>query len=138
MSMSAGSTLIAGIATLLLALGVGVLIGHNNNTPKSSGGVQVVTVAGGGGGGSAVSTGSSASSSTGGSSSSSSKHGSKGGGSTKVSKKTAAKATQAATSTLKPASGVKIAPANTKQGGTCSQGTAGCQNGHLTGNFFGN
>jgi hypothetical protein len=48
----ANSALIAGIGTLLLAMGIGVLIGRSGTTSGSSSkspGVQVVTVAGGGG-----------------------------------------------------------------------------------------
>jgi hypothetical protein len=52
--VSAGGTLVAGIATLLLAMGVGVLIGHSGNSSSnqraSTPPVQVVTVSGGGGG----------------------------------------------------------------------------------------
>ena len=50
---STGPTLIAGIGTLLLAMGVGVLIGRSSQKTESSNRaaapVQVVTVAGGGG-----------------------------------------------------------------------------------------
>lgn len=52
---SAGATLVAGVATLVLAMGVGVLIGRSGGNGGGGGGraaapaVQVVTVAGGGG-----------------------------------------------------------------------------------------
>jgi hypothetical protein len=45
--MTANGTLIAGVGTLLLAMGVGVLIGRSSNSSASKG-VQVVTVAGSG------------------------------------------------------------------------------------------
>lgn len=47
------STLIAGVGTLLLAMGIGVLIGHSSGQPeptRAASGVQVVTVGGGGAG----------------------------------------------------------------------------------------
>ena len=50
---SAGATLVAGVGTLVLALGVGVLIGRsgdNGGGHAAAPAVQVVTVAGGGGG----------------------------------------------------------------------------------------
>ena len=48
--MSANATLIAGIGTLLLALGVGVLIGRtSNDTNGKAAAAQVITVSGGGG-----------------------------------------------------------------------------------------
>jgi hypothetical protein len=47
--LTANGTLIAGVGTLLLAMGIGVLIGRTANTPTSGkSGVQVVTVGGGG------------------------------------------------------------------------------------------
>ncbi len=53
-SGSAGATLVAGVGTLVLAMGVGVLIGRSGDNGGSGGraaapAVQVVTVAGGGG-----------------------------------------------------------------------------------------
>jgi hypothetical protein len=49
--ITGSTTVLAGIATLILAMGVGVLIGRSSNSSSSSknAGVQVVTVAGGGG-----------------------------------------------------------------------------------------
>ena len=47
--VSSGATLVAGVGTLLLAMGVGVLIGHASGTPKQAAAppVQVVSVGGG-------------------------------------------------------------------------------------------
>jgi hypothetical protein len=45
--MSVNSTLIAGIGTLLLAMGIGVLIGRTGNTSAKTTPAQVVTIAGG-------------------------------------------------------------------------------------------
>src|SRR5207302_11312872 len=52
--VSSGTTLVAGVGVLLLAIGLGVLIGriNNNNTPttRASAPAQVITVQGGSGG----------------------------------------------------------------------------------------
>ncbi len=128
---SSGATLVAGVATLLIALGVGVLIGHNsvNSTPKTvaASAPQIITVGGGGGSGS----GSGSSSST----SKGKKSRSKKTKVVHVTKKVAAKATAAAAKAL---GGSKaLAPATVQPGGACTNGQAGCQNGKFTGNFFG-
>jgi len=137
---SSGAALVAGVGTLLLAMGVGVLIGHDNNssTRASSPGVQVVTV--GGGSGSAAATPTTGASGT------------AGGRTAAASPKAAAaaakanvptvhltpKTTQAASQAAKKVLGGS-APKNPTQkvGGKCTSGTAGCQNGTFTGNFFG-
>lgn len=89
--MSGGATLVAGVGTLLLAMGVGVLIGHSSagaNNSKSAAAPQVIRVQGGGSSsgrastsaGNGGSTGSSSSgSSNGGGGSSHAKHKSSGG-----------------------------------------------------------
>jgi len=135
--LSSGATLITGIATLLLAMGVGVLIGHlgkgNNNTPtRASAPIQVVTLAGGGG---PAATTTPAASTAGASNGKASKGKSKKAKPTVVTKKVAAKATQAASKVL-GASAQNLAPPTVQQGQSCSHG-AGCQNGRFTGNFFG-
>ena len=149
-AMSAGTTLIAGIATLLLAIGVGYLIGHGGNQSPNQKGYTIINNGAGVGASGGTASGATGASGLGGSGSSSSskssgapKHALSSKASAKAIKKapsaaTAQKASQAAASTLKAASGVKIAPASTKQGGSCTAGTAGCQNGKFTGNFFGN
>jgi hypothetical protein len=139
--MTSSTTLIAGVATLLLALGVGVLIGHNNSSSKAPA-TQIVSIPSSAGSGS--STAGTAGSTASGSSAAAST--SKSSGSTsKVTapkkklapKAAAAKATQAAAATLKPAAGVKLAPATQTQGGACTAGESGCTNGTFTGNFGG-
>jgi hypothetical protein len=110
-SMSVNSTLIAIIGTLLLAMGVGVLIGRSSNNVKSLP-AQVVTVPGGGG------TASTATSTTG-------------------PQPSSAAAAQAAkpggrSATKKPAA----APLKTVTVGSAGKGP-GYQHGHFTGNFFG-
>jgi len=141
--VASGTTLVAGIATLLLAMGVGVEIGRissNGNTGSqaraSAPPVQVVTVAGGGGGASTTPT-AAASSSTG--KKRSAKSTRVPASSTKaapVSKKVQAKATQAASQVL-GSSAQHLAPATVQQGGKCTNGQAGCQGGKFTGQFFG-
>jgi hypothetical protein len=121
--MSANSSLIAGIATLLIAMGVGVLIGrsgdHSNKSANAP--VQVVTVPAGGAAGTAT-TGTTAT--TGASTTSKSKK-SKG-----ATKKTAAQQTAAKAK-------VKLPPPVVKVGSKCATGAKGCQNHKFTGNFFG-
>jgi hypothetical protein len=58
--LSSGSTLVAGIGVLLLAMGVGVLIGRINQNPparNAAAPIQVVTVGGGGSSSNAPATG---------------------------------------------------------------------------------
>jgi hypothetical protein len=135
---SAGTTLIAGVATLLLAMGVGVLIGQNgtssNGKLASAAAPPVkVTVDNGGGGGS----GSTATASTG---SRSKKAGKKGSAkhsaapAAHLSKKTTAAVNQGAANVVGTTQ--KLAPATVKVGGSCQNGEAGCQNGKFTGGFF--
>jgi hypothetical protein len=131
--ISPNAALIAGVGTLLLALGIGVLIGRSgengssapvNTTP------QVITVEGHGGGGKTASA-------------ATSKGPSIGGGSGKSKKSAKAKAatgssgtSKAAEEVLKPASGVKLPPPTAQLGDPCEGGTAGCEHGEQTGNFF--
>jgi hypothetical protein len=133
---NAGATLVAGVATLLIALGVGVLIGHNANpAPRASAPVQVVTVPGAGG-----------SSGTGAAATNHTTHAK----TAKVTKsgkpaktKTVVvhltpKVTQAATSAASKVFGSSGRLSNNVTqtvGGSCSGG-AGCQNGKFTGNAF--
>ena len=130
--ISAATTLVAGIATLLLAMGVGVLIGHNSNTAvQRAAGPSVITV--GSGAGSNVA--------------------SAGGNATAKLKKTGkvhkvkavvvhltaatkAKAAAAANKVFGNNGGNLVQNPTVQVGGACSGG-AGCQNGKFTGNFFG-
>jgi hypothetical protein len=43
----------------------------------------------------------------------------------------------AAEEVLKPTSGVKLPPPTVQPGGKCPKGSAGCENGKFTGDFFG-
>ncbi len=130
----AGLQLIAGVATLLLAMGVGVLIGQNgtsdNGKATPAPAAQVITVNGGGG--------ATAASTTAATSNSKSKSKKSSKSNTKVAhltKKTAAAVNSGATNVV--GNQAKLAPPTTKVGGKCTTGQAGCQNGTFTGNFFG-
>jgi hypothetical protein len=150
-SWPAGATLIAGIATLLLAMGVGVLIGKSGNTTPKAPAAQVITINGGGTAAtSSGSTGASvggASTSTGGSHHSTSKpaHTVKK-EATKAKAKAAASSSKPTTAAVKKASsaassvlggGAGQSQNTVTTGSSCKAGTAGCQGGHFSGNFFG-
>jgi hypothetical protein len=118
--MSVNTTLIAGIGTLLLAMGVGVLIGRSSQTAptRAAAPVQVVTVAGAGG---AAPTAASAKATT-------SKSHASGKAAKAPSAKQVAKSIKGTTVKLPPHTVVKV--------GSPGHG-AGYQNGKFTGNFFG-
>jgi hypothetical protein len=136
---SAAFNLIAGVATLLLAMGVGVLIGHNSSSNNSKqAAAPAITINGGasanGATGATAATGGSGSSGAAGTGKS--KHG----GSAKSTKAAAPKVViqKASAAAAKVTGGsAKTAGATATQGSACTAGTAGCQNGKLTGNYFG-
>jgi len=149
---SSGATIVAGIATLVLAMGVGVLIGrtgnNNNNTPAKAAAPTVVTVNGGSGTATPAQTSTQTTSTP-----SSSNQSNSGSSAVKQSPKTEAKkAKQAAAAKAPTKAAVKKASHAAQsvlggsggqsnntvtQGGSCKSGSAGCQGGHFTGNFFG-
>jgi hypothetical protein len=127
--ISSSFSFILGVATLLLALGVGVLIGHNTNTPKQVAAAtpnQTIRVEGVGG-------------STSGNATKKPKTNSKSFKAPKTPKltKKVVQKVQAAASTVL-GSGTKNLSNNVQQqvGQKCSGGN-GCQGGKFTGNFFG-
>jgi hypothetical protein len=132
--MSSGATLIAGVGVLLLAIGLGVLIGrlgHNNTTTQKAAATPTIVLTGTGAGTPTTSTPTSTAAST--------------------TPKNTAKLKKAATSTAAPSKAVQqkanaaagkvlgnsktLAPPTVTNGQTCSG--AGCQGGKFTGNFFG-
>lgn len=134
--MSANASLIAGIATLVLAIGVGVLIGRSGNSgsaPVASNTPQVIKVEGGGG--------TAASAGAAGTSKGTSIGGGKSGAKNKqsvTSKEVEKSAEEAQNEVLKTNPNVNLAPPTQKIGGACEKGTAGCSsNGKFEGNFFG-
>jgi hypothetical protein len=128
--VSPNAALIAGVGTLLLALGIGVLIGrsgHQEVAQTSSAPIVIHS----GGGGEAEATASKGKATTGGGAANAK---------TKKQKEAAAKAAEAhpaAEEIIKPANGVKLAPPTVKPGDKCEEGAAGCEGGKFTGNFFG-
>lgn len=138
--MSANASLVAGVATLVLAIGVGVLIGRSGDSGSSNVAApapQIIRV-GGGEGGEGGSTGkakeSKGSASIGGGGGSKSATKKKAKAKTEQGKSGASKATE---EVYEPAAGVKIAPPEQKIGGECDPSVAGCgKNGKFEGTFF--
>jgi hypothetical protein len=129
---TANASLIAGVATLVLAIGVGVMIGRsgdNGSSVAAAPAPQIIKV--GGGGEEEAATASAAGKSS----------ASKGGKAKKV--KAPAKAvdssgtSEAAAEILKPAGDVKLPPPTVQPGGKCESGASGCKGGKFTGEFFG-
>jgi hypothetical protein len=130
--ISPNAALIAGIGTLLLALGIGVLIGRSgNNSTASAPAPQVVTVAGGSAEEGKAASGE-AKTSTGGS----------GGGKGKNPKAKAAAAEKkpggSATTILPNNPNVHLPPPKVQIGEKCNKEVAGCNSkGEYDGSFFG-
>lgn len=133
--ISPNAALITGVGVLLLALGIGVLIGQSGNdgtvasAPQTP---QIITVGGGGGGEGEEEAVAAKAKTTGGDSGKASK--------AKAGKAKAAKEaeTQAgAEEVLKPTGDVKLPPAKVQPGGDCEAGSSGCEGGEFTGDFFG-
>jgi hypothetical protein len=131
--LSPNAALIAGVGTLLLAMGVGVLIGrsgHDSGATNAAATPQVIKVEGGGG---TAETETAAVSGK----------GAGGTGKSKPSKKAAKQAQARADSgkgaeeVLKPSGDVKLPPATVQPGEKCESGAAGCKGGEFTGEFFG-
>jgi len=128
-SMSPNSSLIAGVATLLIALGVGVLIGRSgdNGGAAKAATPQIVTVSGaaaGAAGAPGATADSAAAPKT-----------------AKARKKAAASKSKVSGASSVDATakknGVKLPPKVVKIGQKCEKGAKGCQGGKFTGNFFG-
>jgi hypothetical protein len=120
---SAGATLVAGVATLLLAMGVGVLIGKSGHdkAAKATPAVQVVTVPGGG---AAATTSGTATTQTAASTGA------------KTKKPGHAKSKHAGAASKNTAAAKKAAPPPTVTVGAPGHGK-GYKNGKFTGDFFG-
>ncbi|HWF54167.1 MAG TPA: hypothetical protein VG223_06055 [Solirubrobacteraceae bacterium] len=130
-----GATLVAFVATLLVAVGLGVLIGHDssNTTPRTTTAAAAPNIIVNGGGAAGTST--SATSSSAGPSRSKGAKASRASTKASAPAKVVAKANSAANKVL-GGGATKLAPSTVKQGGKCTGG-AGCQGGKFTGNFFG-
>lgn len=131
--ISPNAALIAGIGTLLLALGIGVLIGRSgtHEVAQTAAAPQVIRVGGSGGETAATASKSSGTGAIGGSGKSAK---AKGG---KQSAQAEAKGEEAVEEVLKPAGNVDLPSATVKPGDKCKGGEAGCEGGEFTGNFFG-
>jgi hypothetical protein len=135
---SPSSTLVAGTATLVLALGVGVLIGNagkDGNATAAAPPVQVVTVAGGGGTAAPATT--TAADATGGTTTTAAKKGAKDSAAKATASKSAAQKAAAAKKVSAP-TGDAIPEAKTPVVKKGSKGSGpGYKNGEFTGDFFG-
>ena len=141
--LSSGATLVSFVGVLLLAIGLGVLIGHlgkSTPAPKASSTPPVTILQQGGGGGTsaaatpAVTTASSPTSAPRHVTSATKKVQAKE-KAVAASKAVQKKATQAAGKVLGNSN--NLPPPTVTTGGKCSNGQAGCQGGKFTGNFFG-
>jgi outer membrane scaffolding protein for murein synthesis (MipA/OmpV family) len=143
--MSANASLVAGVATLILAIGVGVLIGRSGDGGSSNAATpapQIVTVGGGGGSSAEVAEGSGANTTKG---KTSSKGKAAANAPKSATKKKAAKklettssgATKATEEAYPTAPGVKLAEPEQKVGGKCDPKAEGCNSsGEFDGSFF--
>jgi hypothetical protein len=131
--MTANASLIAGVATLVLAIGVGVMIGQSGDGSGSVAATpapQIIKV----GGGAETAT----ASTTGAGEETTGAKGGKGKEAKAPEKAVDSSGTsEAAAEILKPAGDVKLPPPTVKPGGKCESGASGCKGGEFTGEFFG-
>jgi hypothetical protein len=127
--ISPNAALIAGVGTLLLALGIGVLIGRTGDEGGASTAQQAAPIVIKGGGGEAQ-TASTSSAPIGGGKGAKAKQ-------TPSSKTAAEVDPKGSEEVLKPADDVKLPPPTTGVGDKCEKGSAGCDGGEFTGDFFG-
>jgi hypothetical protein len=130
--ISPNAALIAGVGTLLLALGIGVLIGRSGNHTSAPASQAPIVIKGGAGEEEAAKTASAAGTTIGG----------KSGKGTKQTivkqKKKEAESGKGAEEVLKPVDGVTMPPATAKVGEKCAKDVAGCnKNGEFDGSYFG-
>lgn len=130
--VSPNAALIAGVGTLILSMGVGVLIGRSgdHSTPATPAAAQIIKVPAGGGAETATASTAEAGSGKGGANAKAKKPSS-------AAQKKEATTQKGAEEVLKPSAGVKLPPATVKPGSTCPSGTAGCKGGEFTGDYFG-
>jgi hypothetical protein len=130
--ISPNAALIAGVGTLLLALGIGVLIGRSGNqgSAPAAAAPQIIKV--GGGGESTPTT-----ASTGGSSGGSAKKKSGGGNAKAASKTGSSGQTAAAEEVLKPTAAAGKLPPPVVKPGDKGSGRGYSKSGEFNGNFFG-
>lgn len=131
------SALVAGVATLILAMGVGVMIGRSGEGGSSTAASPVPQVIRIGGG--EAETASNSASSQKNTGPSKGKHDLKTKAKAKAKAETGSSGTtKAAEEVLKPAGDVKLPPPTAQVGEKCEKGTAGCsESGEFDGSFFG-
>jgi hypothetical protein len=133
--LSANASMVAAVATLVLAMGVGVLIGRSGDgtSAASSPAPQIIRVGGG-----AETAGADAASGKGTAAAAAKQP--KAANVKKAKEKAAtgkSGASKATEEVFEPAPGVKIAPPTQQLGGECDPGVAGCgDNGKFEGTFF--
>jgi hypothetical protein len=149
---NANAALIAGVATLVLAIGVGFLIGRSGHTGSTQAAApQVIKVEGGPGGGGEETAAAATEESTGTKEKGSGSKGKKKGGKSAIKVGDTGKATkkaeanvqegehgqsEAVEKVLHTENGVEL-ETEVEVGGKCKAGAAGCDGGEFTGNFFG-
>ncbi len=136
--LTANAALIAGIGTLVLAIGVGVLIGRagdNGSATAANAAPQIIKVGGGGGGEEEATTSASKEASSG---AGKQKSGSKAKASKKDESKVDEEAEAASNEVLHTAPGVDPVDSGTQVGEKCDPSESGCsKSGKFEGNFFG-
>jgi hypothetical protein len=134
--LSANASMVAAVATLVLALGVGVLIGRSGTSEQTASATPQIIRVGGSGSetASTATTGAAKASSAGGGKKAKAANVNKAKEKASTGKSGASKATE---EVFEPAPGVKIAPPTQSVGGDCDPSVAGCSdNGKFEGDFF--
>jgi len=134
--LSANASMVAAVATLVLAMGVGVLIGQSGGDSSNAAAPapQIIRVGGGGTETASAATPGGKNAANGGGKQPKSANVNKAKEKASTGKSGASKATE---EVYEPAAGVKIAPPEQKLGGECDPGVAGCgANGKFEGTFF--
>ena len=135
--LSANASMVAAVATLVLAMGVGVLIGQSggDSSSASDAAPQIIRVGGGSESLTPATTGGKGSGAgTGGGKQAKSANVNKAKAKASTGSSGASKATE---EVYEPAPGVKIAPPDQQLGGECDPSDAGCgKNGKFEGTFF--
>lgn len=129
--ISPNASLIAGVGVLVLAIGVGVLIGRSGDSgaaPIANTAPQIIKV---GGGGEATA------SATPKSTAKTKSVGAKGKAKNPEKAIDSSGTSEAAAEVLQPSPDVKLPPPTVQPGGKCESDAAGCKGGEFTGEFFG-
>jgi hypothetical protein len=132
--ITANAAMIAGVGCLVLAIGVGVLIGRSGESGSSTAANATPQII-------KVGSGEETASTSGSKEAGAAKKGKGGSGKTKNAAAQKAEtgssgASKAVEEVFQPSEDVELAPETVKKGGKCESG-AGCEGGEFTGNFFG-